>query len=84
MRHSARTTTNRELIERARGRDAPFRYRSPAGMRTLHHIESWFEAGAAQVVLGTLAITDQQLAGGSLCPLSGRRSLPTSLPRTAT
>ena len=31
------------------------------GMRTLHHIESWFEAGAAHVVLGTLAITDQQL-----------------------
>ena len=31
------------------------------GMRTLHHIEEWFEAGAAQVVLGTLAITDQQL-----------------------
>ena len=31
------------------------------GMRTLHHIEAWFEAGAAHVVLGTLAITDQQL-----------------------
>ena len=31
------------------------------GMRTLHHIESWFDAGAAHVVLGTLAITDQQL-----------------------
>ena len=31
------------------------------GMRTLYHIESWFDAGAAQVVLGTLAITDQQL-----------------------
>jgi len=31
------------------------------GMRTLHHIESWFEAGVAHVVLGTLAITDQQL-----------------------
>lgn len=31
------------------------------GMRTLNHIESWFEAGAAHVVLGTLAITDQQL-----------------------
>ena len=31
------------------------------GMRTLHHIDSWFEAGAAHVVLGTLAITDQQL-----------------------
>ena len=31
------------------------------GMRTLHHIESWFEKGAAHVVLGTLAITDQQL-----------------------
>ena len=31
------------------------------GMRTLYHIEAWFEAGAAHVVLGTLAITDQQL-----------------------
>ena len=31
------------------------------GMRTLHHIDAWFEAGAAHVVLGTLAITDQQL-----------------------
>ena len=31
------------------------------GMRTLHHIEAWFEAGAAHVVLGTLAITDQQM-----------------------
>ena len=31
------------------------------GMRTLHHIETWFDAGAAHVVLGTLAITDQQL-----------------------
>ena len=31
------------------------------GMRTLHHIEAWFEAGATHVVLGTLAITNQQL-----------------------
>ena len=31
------------------------------GMRTLHHIEEWFDAGAAHVVLGTLAITDQQM-----------------------
>ena len=31
------------------------------GMRTLHHVEAWFEAGAAHVVLGTLAITNQQL-----------------------
>ena len=31
------------------------------GMRTLHQIEAWFEAGAAHVVLGTLAITNQQL-----------------------
>jgi len=31
------------------------------GMRTLHHIEEWFDAGAAHVVLGTLAITNQQL-----------------------
>ena len=31
------------------------------GMRTLYHIEAWFEAGAAHVVLGTLAITSQQL-----------------------
>ncbi len=31
------------------------------GMRTAHQIEWWFEAGAAYVVLGTLAITDQSL-----------------------
>ena len=31
------------------------------GMRTLHQVEAWFEAGAAWVVLGTLAITNQQL-----------------------
>ena len=31
------------------------------GMRTLHHVDAWFEAGAAHVVLGTLAITNQQL-----------------------
>ena len=31
------------------------------GMRTAHHIEWWFEAGAAHAVLGTLAITDQSL-----------------------
>ena len=31
------------------------------GMRTLYHIEEWFDAGAAHVVLGTLAITNQQL-----------------------
>ena len=31
------------------------------GMRTLHHVEAWFDAGAAYVVLGTLAITNQQL-----------------------
>ena len=31
------------------------------GMRTLYHIEAWFEAGAAHVVLGTLAITNQPL-----------------------
>ena len=31
------------------------------GMRTAHQIEGWLEAGAAHVVLGTLAITDQSL-----------------------
>ncbi|MBT6274500.1 MAG: hypothetical protein HOI95_10245 [Chromatiales bacterium] len=31
------------------------------GMRTLAQIESWFDVGAAQVVLGTLAIKDQSL-----------------------
>lgn len=31
------------------------------GMRTVNQIEEWLEAGAASVVLGTLAITDQTL-----------------------
>ncbi len=31
------------------------------GMRSAHQIESWFEAGAALVVLGTMAITNQAL-----------------------
>jgi len=31
------------------------------GMRTADHIDSWLETGAAQVVLGTLAITNQSL-----------------------
>ena len=31
------------------------------GMRTAHHIEWWFESGAAHAVLGTLAIIDQSL-----------------------
>ena len=53
-------TTNRELIgELVAATTIPVQI--AGGMRTLHHIESWFEAGAAQVVLGTLAITDQQL-----------------------
>ena len=30
-------------------------------MRTAHHIEWWFESGAAHAVLGTLAIIDQSL-----------------------
>lgn len=31
------------------------------GIRTLYQINEWFEAGAARVVLGTVAITDSQL-----------------------
>ena len=38
------------------------------GMRTASQIEAWFEAGAAHVVLGTLAITNQQL----IAEVSGR------------
>ena len=53
------------------------------GMRTLHHIEAWFEAGAAHVVLGTLAITNQQLLAEACARFPGRFS-PTSPPRTAT
>ena len=53
-------TTNGELIgELIASTNIPVQV--AGGMRTLHHIESWFEAGAAQVVLGTLAITNQQL-----------------------
>ena len=53
-------TTNDELIgELIASTHIPVQV--AGGMRTLHHIEAWFEAGAAHVVLGTLAITDQQL-----------------------
>jgi len=31
------------------------------GIRTLNHINDWFDAGAARVVLGTVAITDASL-----------------------
>ena len=53
-------TTNEELIgELIASTHIPVQV--AGGMRTLHHIEAWFEAGAAHVVLGTLAITSQQL-----------------------
>ena len=53
-------TTNAELIvELIASTTIPVQV--AGGMRTLHHIEEWFDAGAAHVVLGTLAITDQQL-----------------------
>ena len=56
----AKDTTNDEFIgELIASTHIPVQV--AGGMRTLHHIEAWFEAGAAHVVLGTLAITDQQL-----------------------
>ena len=53
-------TTNGELIGELIA-STPIPVQVAGGMRTLHHIEAWFETGAAHVVLGTLAITDQQL-----------------------
>ena len=53
-------TTNDELIGELIA-STPIPVQVAGGMRTLHHIEAWFETGAAHVVLGTLAITDQQL-----------------------
>ncbi len=41
------------------GTDIPIQV--AGGMRSAHQIESWFEAGAALVVLGTMAITNQAL-----------------------
>ena len=53
-------TTNEELIgELIASTHIPVQV--AGGMRTLHQIEAWFEVGAAHVVLGTLAITSQQL-----------------------
>ncbi|MCY4348500.1 MAG: HisA/HisF-related TIM barrel protein [Thiotrichales bacterium] len=55
-----RETTNHDLIAGLIA-STQIPVQIAGGMRTLHHIESWFDAGAAHVVLGTLAITNQQL-----------------------
>ena len=52
--------TNEELIGALIG-STHIPVQVAGGMRTLHHIDEWFDAGAAHVVLGTLAITNQQL-----------------------
>ena len=59
-RRAGQDTTNGELIGELIA-STPIPVQVAGGMRTLHHIEAWFETGAAHVVLGTLAITDQQL-----------------------
>jgi len=55
-----RETTNHDLIAGLIA-STQIPVQIAGGMRTLHHIESWFDAGAAHVVLGTLAITNQHL-----------------------
>ena len=51
---------NEELIKQLiDGTDVPIQV--AGGIRTLSQINDWFEAGAARVVLGTIAITDSHL-----------------------
>lgn len=51
---------NEQLIkEMINDSDVPIQV--AGGIRTLYQINDWFEAGAARVVLGTVAITDSQL-----------------------
>ena len=55
-----RDETNADLVrEIIASTDVPVQV--AGGMRTTHQVDAWLEAGAAQVVLGTVAITDQSL-----------------------
>ena len=56
----SRAENNQQLIkDLIQETDVPIQV--SGGIRTLTHINDWFEAGAARVVLGTVAITDAPL-----------------------
>ena len=56
----SKPANNAELIkELLNETDVPIQV--AGGVRTQTHINDWFEAGAARVVLGTIAITDSPL-----------------------
>jgi len=52
---------NNEVLIRQLIQDAEIPVQVSGGIRTLNQINDWFEAGAARVVLGTVAITDAPL-----------------------
>ena len=53
--------TNNEALIKQLIRDIDIPIQISGGIRTLNHINDWFDAGAARVVLGTVAITDAPL-----------------------
>ena len=53
--------TNNEALIKQLLRDIDIPIQVSGGIRTLNQINDWFEAGAARVVLGTVAITDASL-----------------------
>ena len=55
-----REEDNADIVRRILSR-ATIPVQVAGGMRTLAQIGDWFDAGAARVVLGTVAITDQSL-----------------------
>ncbi len=52
---------NNEAVIRQLIQDIDIPIQVSGGIRTLNHINDWFDAGAARVVLGTVAITDAPL-----------------------
>ena len=53
--------TNNEALIKQLIQDIDIPIQISGGIRTLNHINDWFDAGAARVVLGTVAITDAPL-----------------------
>jgi len=53
--------TNNEVLIKQLIQDIDIPIQVSGGIRTLNHINDWFDAGAARVVLGTVAITDAPL-----------------------
>ena len=53
--------TNNEALIKQLIQDVDIPIQISGGIRTLNHINDWFDAGAARVVLGTVSITDAPL-----------------------